>query len=469
MQVTLTGNRYVDAIAEIHIEGNITPMSWFQHIKYTNNRGTYTDHLAAYILSDIVYWYRPSEIRDEETGATKGWKKKFQGELFNRSYETYANTFGATMAQVKSACKLLERLNLIKIKPMTIQMKSGRKAGNVVHFIPCPERIKEITYTVDPQTLKRKIKKNYQSAAYKESRQKAYQEKVSATPMHEIEKADPIHEIDEPPIADFMHTNTEISGYGFREHPTSKLTGCSRPEPGRERESAPFDEPFSWEEETAANGTMEEGQPTATYSKPVSVQPESRSPLETQESKGRGKSFAANSTTVKNSGTVAPLQSVRVPKRTEQQPVKFTVNDAGWLQMPKAKTYGFVRWLTVRRLNYQMACAFSNIKLATDEQGRNIVQGNQIAFRWGDRLIFEDDLLGDDGELGFAHLRNQVFENNMLTQSAFNDLLERLFMDSLGWHRANGEDGSKRLKAASPAFVFFNDDSKLFQAARQKR
>ena len=113
MSVTLTGNPVVDKIAGIHFEGNITPASWYQHIRYTNNRGTYTDHLAIAILSDIIYWYRPSEVRDESTGMVKGWKQKFQGELFNRSYEAYANLLGATIPQIKASCKLLEKLKLL--------------------------------------------------------------------------------------------------------------------------------------------------------------------------------------------------------------------------------------------------------------------------------------------------------------------------------------------------------------------
>lgn len=460
MQVTLTGNRYVDEVAKIHIEGNITPASWYQHITYTTTRGTYADRLAIDILSDIIYWYRPSEVRDELTGATKGWKQKFRGDSFNRSYERYAAYLKASFKQVKESFALLERMGLIRLEFRHISAKDSTKgapASNVMHIIPIPDAIAKITYSVDDSVLNQPVKPRYRC-----------KKNGNSDHITEMGHIPPYHRNGGHDVTEMGDTYTEINSGDLKiEQGTGTLTGCSRPEPGRERESAPVDEPFSWGEETAANVTMEEGQPTAAHSKPVSVQPESKSTLETQESKGRGKSFAANSTTVKNSDTVTPLQSVRVPKRTEQQPVKFTVNDAGWLQMPKSKGYGFVRWLTVRRLNYQMACAFSNIKLATDEQGRNIVQGNQIAFRWGDRLIFEDDLLGDDGELGFAHLRNQVFENNMLTQSAFNDLLERLFMDSLVWTRANGEDGSKRLKTASPAFVFFNGDSKVFQAARQ--
>lgn len=57
MAVTLTGNAIVDAVAQIHIEGNITPASWYQHIRYTNSRGTYTDHLAIAILADVIYKY----------------------------------------------------------------------------------------------------------------------------------------------------------------------------------------------------------------------------------------------------------------------------------------------------------------------------------------------------------------------------------------------------------------------------
>ena len=64
-----SGNNIVDTMAEISITGNIIPQEWYKHIVRKNGK----PHLLAItILGDIVYWYRPTEVRDEVTGHTTG-------------------------------------------------------------------------------------------------------------------------------------------------------------------------------------------------------------------------------------------------------------------------------------------------------------------------------------------------------------------------------------------------------------
>ena len=82
MREYTTGNRIVDASAEISITGNITPQAWYKTIV----KETGKPHLAAIvILSDIVYWYRPTELRDESTGQiVKNLKLIYSREVINR-------------------------------------------------------------------------------------------------------------------------------------------------------------------------------------------------------------------------------------------------------------------------------------------------------------------------------------------------------------------------------------------------
>ena len=47
----------VDSIGQMNFEGNITPLEWYKHIKFANGKA---DTIAITILSDIVYWYRPT-------------------------------------------------------------------------------------------------------------------------------------------------------------------------------------------------------------------------------------------------------------------------------------------------------------------------------------------------------------------------------------------------------------------------
>ena len=76
-----SGNAMVDSMAEINITGNIIPQIWYKKILRDNGK----PHLLAItILADIVYWYRPTEVRDETTSALIGFRKKFAEDLLQK-------------------------------------------------------------------------------------------------------------------------------------------------------------------------------------------------------------------------------------------------------------------------------------------------------------------------------------------------------------------------------------------------
>lgn len=102
-----TGNRIVDEVGRINISGNIIPMVWFQAIRYPNGKPNVN---AIIILADIVYWYRPTEIRDEITGQVVGRRKKFRDDLLQRSYGQISELFGLTKKQVVTAVNALEQM-----------------------------------------------------------------------------------------------------------------------------------------------------------------------------------------------------------------------------------------------------------------------------------------------------------------------------------------------------------------------
>ena len=54
----LTGNASVDAIATMAISGNVIPATWYKTITTASGKA---DLAAINILSDVLYWYRPSE------------------------------------------------------------------------------------------------------------------------------------------------------------------------------------------------------------------------------------------------------------------------------------------------------------------------------------------------------------------------------------------------------------------------
>jgi len=59
-----TGSPIVDRMCRLQFTGNVIPAAWYRTITRDNGKPNLT---AIIILSDVVYWYRPVEIRDELT------------------------------------------------------------------------------------------------------------------------------------------------------------------------------------------------------------------------------------------------------------------------------------------------------------------------------------------------------------------------------------------------------------------
>lgn len=137
-----TGNPIVDAVGTMNFTGNVIPMIWFRTIKYPNGA---PNNNAIHILSDIVYWYRPKEERDEESGQLTGMKKKFHDDYLQRSYDQMADTFGLSKKQATEAVKALEKIGIIRRVFKTIQVK-GQALNNVLFIELIPERLYEITF-----------------------------------------------------------------------------------------------------------------------------------------------------------------------------------------------------------------------------------------------------------------------------------------------------------------------------------
>lgn len=131
----------VQEIGQMNFEGNIIPKSWYQHIKFANGK---TDAISVLLLSEIVYWYRPTTIYDENTGAIIEIKKKFKSDALQRSQDSLAEQFGFTKEQIKDSLVRLEKLGLITRDYRTIGVGS-KKLANVLFIKIHPLRIKEIS------------------------------------------------------------------------------------------------------------------------------------------------------------------------------------------------------------------------------------------------------------------------------------------------------------------------------------
>ena len=105
-----TGNQTTDRLIGVQFTGNIIHQNWYKTILMDNGK---PDAISIMILADIVYWYRPSEIRDETTGRTIKFHKKFKSDLLQRTYESFSLQMGFTKRQVQESIKRLETLGVI--------------------------------------------------------------------------------------------------------------------------------------------------------------------------------------------------------------------------------------------------------------------------------------------------------------------------------------------------------------------
>ena len=142
MGIMSSGNSAVDAMGEIPFTGNITPPIWYKRILLDTGK---PDFVAVTLLSDIVYWYRPMEVRDEATGFVSRLQKRFKGDLLQRSYRQYENQYGIKKRIVKEAMDRLEKQGLIRREFRDITLENKTKLMNVMYIDIFPEKIAEIS------------------------------------------------------------------------------------------------------------------------------------------------------------------------------------------------------------------------------------------------------------------------------------------------------------------------------------
>jgi len=133
----------VHDIGKLNLEGNVIPHNWFCHLKYKNGK-PHTN--AAIILSEIVYWYRPTLIKDEVTGRVIEERKKFKADKLQRSYDSFATQFGFTKRQAKDAIKFLGGIGVIGLEFRHITLADGSKLANVLFIEPIIEKLNHITF-----------------------------------------------------------------------------------------------------------------------------------------------------------------------------------------------------------------------------------------------------------------------------------------------------------------------------------
>lgn len=142
-----TGNKTTDRLAKMRITGNVIPQIWYKTIR----KGTGKPNLnAIVILADIVYWYRPVEVRDEGSGAIVGYRKRFKGDLLQRSYQQIADQFGITKRDATNAVVELEKLGVVRRVFRTLNAE-GISIPNVLFLELDADALERLTYPAEAE------------------------------------------------------------------------------------------------------------------------------------------------------------------------------------------------------------------------------------------------------------------------------------------------------------------------------
>lgn len=141
-----TGCPAVDRMSRLQITGNVIPVSWFKTIRKETGKPNLN---AIIILADIVYWYRPVEVRDEVTGQLIGLKKRFAADLLQRNYQQMADQFGITKRDTTNAVVELEKLGVIRRVFRTVE-KGGHLVSNVLFLELNVDVLEALTYPKQP-------------------------------------------------------------------------------------------------------------------------------------------------------------------------------------------------------------------------------------------------------------------------------------------------------------------------------
>lgn len=135
----------VEEIGKLNFHGNVIPHTWYKNIKTESGA---VDFISITILSEIIYWYRPSYVKDESTGSLIQINKKFKSDALQRSKSSFAKQFGISERQVKDSLARLEKLGLIKRDYRTVKISDEISAPNVLFIIIFPKKIEEITFNL---------------------------------------------------------------------------------------------------------------------------------------------------------------------------------------------------------------------------------------------------------------------------------------------------------------------------------
>ncbi len=142
------GMQIVDAIGQVKLKGNIVDREWYNHIRNKDGRCNMN---AIEILAELFFLYTPTYIYDEH-GKIVGKKKKFRGDLLQKSYEHLGKRLHISKKQVMNACHYLRDEGYIFMEKRSMYVEAlERQVANILYIGLNVEKIKSISSAYIPQ------------------------------------------------------------------------------------------------------------------------------------------------------------------------------------------------------------------------------------------------------------------------------------------------------------------------------
>ena len=231
-----TGNIISDNIGKLNFTGNVIPSVWFQTV--VNGSGK-PNLLACQLLSEFVYWYRPMEMRDEETGQFAGYRTKFRGDLLQKSYKSLAELYHVSKQQVTRAIVFLEKeIKVLKRVFRSVPGRDGTVYNNVLFIWLDTRRLEELTYPPDQKESDFPLEPDYdkEPVSPEETGQENDVDNVDIdTPLPSNLKRPSHQKRGDPPVK-FDGTNTKNTTEITNSYYNSFLSCHKEPGRGRDRQ-----------------------------------------------------------------------------------------------------------------------------------------------------------------------------------------------------------------------------------------
>lgn len=148
-------NPTVEQFQQFRMDGNIVPHAWYQSPRLALKNGK-PNLVAITLLADVIYWYRPMEIRDEASGAHLGYRQKFTADKLQKNYRKWGDGFGFTLRQVEDAMAFLKASGVITVERRNVVTEMGT-FPNCAFIEPVFTAIQEITYPPDEKENREKM------------------------------------------------------------------------------------------------------------------------------------------------------------------------------------------------------------------------------------------------------------------------------------------------------------------------